>query len=115
MRMRLIRRCTLAAAVVVLATMPADRTHAQNSNGNFDCFSLAGGQFYNPCTGEDILITDGQACIGVDTHSDGSGGFHLDVQFRSDFTAVGLTTGRTYSEHNAAHQSENVNANNPQN
>src|SRR5262245_1945856 len=99
MRMRLIRGSTLGAVAIVRATMPRDRTQDQNTNGNCECFSLVGGQFFNPCTGEDILITEGQTCIGTATHSDSSGGLHLDVQFRSDFTAVGLTTGRTYSEH----------------
>ena len=111
MRMRWLKRGMLAAVALVLATTPAART--QTSNGNFTCTPLTG-SFTNPCTGEEVVITDGQLCISSDVKVDGSGGLHLTFHFRSDFTGVGLTTGATYSEHDSENEVENLNGNNPQ-
>jgi hypothetical protein len=109
--MQLIKRGLWVAVALVLATTPAART--QTSNGHYACTPLTG-SFTNPCTGEVIVITEGQICISTDASVDGSGGLHFSFQFRSDFTAVGMTTGATYSEHDSSNFPENVNGNNPQ-
>jgi hypothetical protein len=95
----------LVAAATILA---ASTAQAQTNNGNYACSSLTGNVFFNPCTGENVLITDGQVCTSVSLKVDASGGFHFTFQFKSDFVGVGLTTGASYVEHNAAGEVENV-------
>jgi hypothetical protein len=107
----MIKRGLWVAVALVLATTPAART--QTSNGNFTCTPLTG-TFTDPCTGEDVIITSGQICTSLDITSGGSGGFHLNFHFRSYFTAVGLTSGATYKEHDSANETGNLNGNNPQ-
>jgi hypothetical protein len=94
----------LAAATTILA---ASTCRAQTDNGHYTCHSHSGEVFYNPCTGEDVLFTDGQTCITFSMSVDASGGVHFTGQIKTDFVGVGLTTGQSYVEHNAVSAVEN--------
>jgi hypothetical protein len=101
---------TLATAALVLTTSPTVR--AQTDNGHYTCFPFTV-DFFDDCTGEEI-VGEGQICIASSGKVDNSGGLHVTFQFRSDFTAVGLTSGQTYTEHDSANETDNFNGNNPE-
>jgi hypothetical protein len=101
---------TGATAALVLTAAPPAR--AQSGNGHYAYFPISVTSF-DDCTGE-VIQGDGQVSMATTTKVDSSGGLHITFQFRSDFTAVGMTSGQKYTEHDSANQTINVNGNNPQ-
>jgi hypothetical protein len=97
------------AAFVLLTASPA---RPQTDNGHYSCFPLTV-LFFDDCTGE-MISGEGQVCIASSFRMDNSGGGHASFQFRSDFTAVGLTSGRRYTEHDSANDVANISGNNGQ-
>jgi hypothetical protein len=74
-------RITLAAfatavfiAVLTLAPAPAGASPVIIRD------DLSGVRFFNPCTGEDMTITDGTLQFVINRSGDASGGFHVQVR-----------------------------------
>lgn len=60
-------------------------------------YDVAGDVIFNPCTGEDMEVTDGTVQRRRKLHFDGNGAFHDTVHLNSmGVRAVGLESGRKY-------------------
>jgi opacity protein-like surface antigen len=66
---------------------------------------------FNSCTGEDIDLA-GNVWTRITTVDDGSGGFHVNFQFRAKADGVGLNSGLAYSINNSAHETFHISGKN---
>lgn len=91
-------RITLAAfatavfiAVLTLAPAPAGASPVIIRD------DLTGMRFFNPCTGEDMTITDGTLQFVINMSGDASGGFHVQVRgVAQGVVATGDVSGDMY-------------------
>ena len=109
MKIRMFHFALALAAFLTAGT----KAPAQNSNSHYTYFPLSI-YFFNDCTGE-VVMGGGQMRVASNSIVDQSGGVHITFQFRSDFTAVGLTSGQTYTGHDSTNQTVNFSGFNSQN
>jgi hypothetical protein len=109
--MNLTRRLVLGFAVALAALTCTPTAKAQNGN-NWDVFVLD--EFiYNTCT-EEWIHFEGFVYTQFDFRSDGSGGLHINFQFRASADGIGLSSGRRYAINNSAHETDHISGNNGQ-
>lgn len=105
-RRALLRGAAVGSAVVALG-LPALTGPAVGDQP--DELPLVGNVIENPCTGEDMVVTEGRAQIDVDMRPDGAGGVHVTLHFNTQGAKTeGVDSGRTYQLNGAAAFSQNV-------
>lgn len=109
MKPKTISTLGFAAALLALDTRTLQSVQAQTPNPHYQSFPIII-DFVNDCTGEEI-VGSGEVRIATSVKTDAAGGVHIAFQFRSDFTAIGVTSGAKYNEHDSANQTINLGSN----